>query len=95
MRKFIVFALACASLACNTLAHAQQVDFAIGDSILWSPKNTTAQAGYIAPPEKGGAYPSALLQYRSSDSPFGINVEGAFRYQQGIYNFFQPYRPFL
>jgi hypothetical protein len=95
LRKFIVFALAGASFAFSALTHAQQVDFAVGDSILWSPKNATAQSGYIAPPEKGGAYPSALLQYRSSESPFGINVEGAFRYHQGIYNFFQPYRPFL
>jgi hypothetical protein len=66
----------------------------VGDSILWSPKNTTALAGYVPPPEKGGAYPSALLQYHSTDH-FGINIEGAFRYHQGVYNYFQPYRPIL
>jgi hypothetical protein len=93
LRKFILFAFLCAFPFAH-FARAQEVDFAVGDSILWSPKNTTALTGYVPPPEKGGAYPTALLQYRSTEH-FGINIEGAIRYHKGTYNFYQPYRPIL
>lgn len=75
-------------------AHAQHIDAAVGGSILWSPKNTTASGGFIPPPEKGGQYPSFSLQYFSGKH-FGFYAEGSLRYHEGIYNDYQPYRPIL
>ena len=37
-------------------------------------------------------YPGASVEYILANH-FGLNVEGAFRYHQGNYNDFQPYRP--
>lgn len=94
MRKFVSLGFLCALFVFTGLARAQETDFAVGDSILWSPQNKTALTGYVPPPEKGGAYPSLLLQRRLPNH-FGLNVEGAFRYHKGIYDFYQPYRPFI
>jgi len=92
LKGFGLLVLACALLA--STVSAQQVDFAVGGSTLWSPKNTTALIGFIPPAEKGGVYPSASLQYLSPRN-FGLNAEFSFRYHRAIYNDFQPYRPFL
>jgi hypothetical protein len=70
------------------------VDLAVGGNTLWSSHNTTAQVGFLPPPEKGGVYPSVSLQYILPNH-FGLNVEGAFRNKKASYNGFQPYRPFL
>lgn len=94
LRRFLSFAFAGALLLCSGFAHAQQVDFAIGGSTLWSPQNKTALTGFIPPPEKGGVYPGASLQYILPNN-FGINVEGAFRYHKTFYDDYQPYRPIL
>jgi hypothetical protein len=75
-------------------ARGQQVDFAVGGSILWSPKSMSASEAFIPPPEKGGTYGSASLQYLT-ERRFGLNVEGAFRPKQGLYNGYQHYRPIL
>ena len=71
---------------------SNELDVAIGGGTLWSFKNTTASVGFLPPAEKGGTYPSATIQYLWKPH-LGINAEGAFRYHQGIYNEFQPYRP--
>jgi hypothetical protein len=76
------------------MACAQQVDFAVGGSTVWSPQNTTAAIGFLPPALRGGVYPSATLQYLSSRK-LGLNAEIAFRDKRAIYNGFQPYRPFL
>jgi hypothetical protein len=73
---------------------AQQVDFAVGGGTVWSPQNTTAEIGFLPPPERGGVYPSVSLQFLS-DRHRGFNAELAFRDKKAIYNDFQPYRPFL
>ena len=73
---------------------AQQVDFAVGGNSLWSAKNTTAAVVFLPPAEKGGVYPSATLQYLSPRH-LGLSAEITTRYHRGIYNDFQPYRPFL
>lgn len=92
MRGFGLVVFACMLLA--STVSAQQVDFAVGGGTLWSPKNSTALIGFIPPPEKGGVYPSATLQYLSPRN-LGFSAEFAFRYHRAIYNDFQPYRPFL
>jgi len=76
------------------MACAQQVDFAVGGSTVWSPQNTSAAIGFIPPALRGGVYPSATLQY-VSPRKLGLNAEIAFRDKRAIYNGFQPYRPFL
>jgi hypothetical protein len=94
LRKFFFFTLACGLIFGSSFAGAQQLDIAVGASTLWSPKNTTALTGFIPPPEKGGVYPGASLQYILPNH-FGFNVEGAFRYHKTFYNDYQPYRPIL
>jgi hypothetical protein len=74
------------------LAQAQQVDFAVSGETLWSSKNKSAVAGFVAPAEKGGVYPGAELQYRWDDH-FGVSAEGLFRYDRGLYDGFQQFRP--
>ena len=92
LRKFALLLSVCAFLALN--AFAQQVDVAVGAGILISTKNTSASQSYLAPPEKGGIYPSVSLT-RIRKSRLGYNAELAFRYKEGIYNNFQQFRPFL
>jgi hypothetical protein len=94
LRRIFWFALACAFLAVTALAHAQQLDLAVGGNTLWSPKKTTASVGFLPPPERGGVYPSFSATYISANH-FGINVEGAFRYRYALYDYFQTYRPVL
>jgi hypothetical protein len=85
---------ACTLLTLAGRGFAQQVDFAVGGSTLWSPQNTTAAIGFLPPAEKGGVYPSVTLQFLS-ERHRGFNAELAFRDKKAIYNDFQPYRPFL
>ena len=81
-------------LASARCVFAQQVDFAVGGNTVWSPRNKTAEVGFLPPAEKGGVYPSVSLQYVSPRN-LGFNAELAFRYHKTIYNSFQPYRPFF
>lgn len=94
MRRFVSLGAVCAFLLVAALAHAQHDDLAVGGSILWSPKNTTASGGFLPPAEKGGTYPSISFQH-FWDKHLGFLAEGSFRYKEGIYNSYQPYRPIL
>ena len=94
MRRFALVVFACTLVAAARMACAQQVDFAVGGSTVWSPQNTTAAIGFLPPAMRGGVYPSATLQYLSPRR-LGLNAEFAFRDKRAIYNGFQPYRPFL
>jgi hypothetical protein len=87
-------AFACAFVGFASSARAQQFDLGAGASTLWSSKNTTASVGYLPPPEKGGNYPSVFVQY-TGKKHLGFAAEGSFRYHEGLYNAFQPYRPVL
>jgi hypothetical protein len=69
-----------------------QTDIAVGGSIVWSPKNPNASIAYNPPPLKGGDYPMASAQTLLTDR-WGVNVEGAFRYHDGLYDGFQKFRP--
>ena len=86
--------LACIVAALVPFAPAQQIDFAVGGSTLWSTKPLTASQAFLPPAEKGGVYAGASLQY-ITERRLGINVEGAFRAKQGLYNGYQYYRPAL
>ncbi len=94
MRRFVSTTFVCLLVAFATLARAQEIDFGVGASELYSPKNISASEGFVPPPESGGLYPSILVQYRLPNH-FGINAETSFRYKQGFYAGFQPYRPVM
>jgi hypothetical protein len=92
LRKFALVLTACAVLLCAALAHAQQVDVALGAGILLSTTNLTASQAFLPPAEKGGIYPSFSID-RILPSRFGYGAEVAFSYRQQSYNGFQEYRP--
>lgn len=94
LRKFVPLEFVCGFILFASFAHAQQLDIAIGGSTVWSSQNSTASEAFLPPPLKGGTYPDATLQYLN-ESNRGINVEGAFRYHEAVYNNFQFYRPIL
>jgi hypothetical protein len=94
LRRFVAFTFVCIFVGFASFAHAQHTDFAVGGSILWSPKNPTAQGGFVAPPERDGQYPAVSLMHLF-DKHFGYYAEGTFRYHEGNYNGFQPYRPII
>jgi hypothetical protein len=76
------------------LARAQQIDIAVGGSTLFSAKSTSASLAYLPPPENGGVYPSVSAGAVFKNH-FGLNIETAFRYKEGLYNGYQRYRPIL
>lgn len=94
MRKLTLLASAWTVVLCIGFARAQQIDVAVGGSTLFSSKPTSASLAYLPPAEKGGNYPfvSAEAVFKNR---FGVNVEGAFRYKQGLYNAYQRFRPVL
>ena len=86
--------LACVLAALATVAHAQQIDFGAGASTLWSTGSLTASQAFIPPALKGGTYANASLQFLG-ERRLGWNIEGAARVNEGLYNGYQYYRPFL
>jgi outer membrane protein with beta-barrel domain len=86
--------LACVLSALVPFGRAQQIDLAVGGSTLWSTKPLTASQAFLPPAEKGGTYAGASLQYLT-ERRLGINIEGAFRAKEGLYNNYQYYRPAL
>jgi hypothetical protein len=86
--------LACVLAAVASFAPAQQIDLAGGASTLWSPGPLTASQAFLPPAESGGLYANASLQY-IGEKRLGLNVEGAFRAKEGLYNGYQYYRPIL
>jgi len=92
LRRFhrLTFAGALTMLA--GLAQAQQIDFMVGGSTLFSPKNQTASQAFLPPAENGGSYPGASAQI-VYENHFGFNVEAAYRLNKGLYNGYQRFRP--
>lgn len=76
------------------LAQAQEVDVAVGAGTLYSTKSPTASEAFLPPAEKGGIYPSVSVQ-DIFHGHFGVGGEIAWRDKKGLYNGFQPFRPFL
>lgn len=89
-----VLLLACVLAAFVTFAPAQQIDFAVGGSTLWSPKPTTASEAFLPPAASGGVYAGASLQYLT-EKRIGLNIEGVLRPKKALYNGYQYFRPVL
>jgi hypothetical protein len=94
LRKFARWMSVCALLVVAALARAQQTDVVVGGSTLFSTQNSNASQTYLPPPERGGLYPSAGIDYIRGNH-FGYSAEFSFRYKEGNYNDFQQYRPIL
>jgi hypothetical protein len=96
LRKFARWMSGCALLpfAFASFAHSQQFDFAVGGGTLFSTKNITASQAYPAPAEKGGVFPSVSIE-RVFKNHYGYSAEFAFRFDQGLYNDYQKFRPVI
>lgn len=92
MRRSLSLEFVCVLVILASVAQGQQVDFAAGANSLWSSKDNTASQAFLPPAEKGGLYPSVSFQYLTERNR-GINIEGAFRYHEGVYNNYQLFRP--
>jgi len=86
--------LVCFAALMIGVAHAQQIDVAAGGSILESPKPNNASLAYLPPADSGGVFAGGSLQYLSENYR-GLNIEGALRYNEGLYNGYQYFRPIL
>ena len=92
MRRFVWLSLVCSFVLLVSFAQAQQFDVAAGGSTTWTTEPTTASQTFLPPALKGGLYPSLSLQYLLPNH-FGINAEGAVRYNEALYNNYQFFRP--
>jgi hypothetical protein len=97
LRKLVRFTCTIAAITAGMagFARAQQVsqiDFAAGGSTLFSARSNSSSVAFVAPPLKGGVYPSFSVDVLL-DNHFGFNAEGDFRYHQGIYDGYQKFRP--
>jgi len=92
--KFARMMSVCAFLLFSRFAHSQEFNVAIGGGSLFSTKNITASQAYLPPAEKGGVYPSVGIE-RIFQNHYGYSAEVAFRYNEGIYNGYQHFRPVI
>lgn len=93
-RSRTVLLLACTLATLVAFAPAQQIDFAVSGSTLWSPKQLTASQAFLPPAETGGIYAGASLQYLT-EKRLGLNIEGALRTKESLYNGYQYFRPII
>jgi hypothetical protein len=92
LRQLVWFTFACVVVVSASFAHAQEANFAVGGSTLFSSSSISASQAFLPPGEKGGVYPSLSAQVLLKEQ-YGFNVETAFRYKQGLYDGYQHYRP--
>jgi hypothetical protein len=86
------FIASCAVL-CVTLAHAQQIDLALGGSVLMTSAPAIGVVNFQPPAEKGGTYISVGGDLVKFKHRLGLNFETAWRYKQGNYEGYETYRP--
>ena len=95
MRKFATITSTCTVLVFSALAHSQQqIDIAVGGSIVTSARSNTSSVTNVPLQEKGGTYPSVSVNARLKDH-LGLNVETAWRYEKASYYGYESYRPIL
>ena len=94
MGKFALTA-SCAVLLFATLAPAQQIDIALGGSVLMTSSPAIDVVNFQPPSEKGGTYINISGDFVKFKHRLGLNVETAWRYKQGNYDGYETYRPIL
>jgi len=93
--KFALVASTCV-IVLATLAHAQQIDVAVGGSTLMSSSPVSGVLNFQQPPERGGSYISVgadVVGFRHRR--LGFNVETAWRTHPANYDGYETYRPIL
>lgn len=95
LRKYSTIALIFFVLSIATFAHSQeQVDVAVGGSILYSPRVTSISEANPPLSERGGIYPNVSVNARLKEH-LGLNVEASWRETKANYYGFEKYRPIL
>lgn len=93
--KFALTASACVVLSA-ALAHAQQMDLAVGGGTLMSSRPASSSVNFQPPPEKSGAYVNVSGDFIAfKHRRLGLNLETAFRVRQANYDGYEKYRPIL
>ena len=92
MRKLVRLACACTILLSAGLVTAQEIDVAIGGGTLLSPVTASSSAAFVPPVARGGIYPSVSAEV-ILENHFGFSAETSFRYNQGLYDGYQRFRP--
>ena len=95
MGKFALLVPTCTVLLFATLAPAQQIDIALGGSVLMASSPTSSSVNFQPPSEKGGTYINISGDFVKFKHRLGLNVETAWRYKQGNYDGYETYRPIL
>lgn len=96
MKKLFLFvAASCVLLAITNTAQAQQFDIGFGVGTTIGPSASNVESGHIPQTISGGAYPSFSGDFLFWKKYIGIGGEVAWRANQNINIFFQPYRPIL
>ena len=93
MRKFALLVPTCTVLLFATLAPAQQIDIALGGSVLMASSPTSSSVNFQPPSEKGGTYINISGDFVKFKHRLGLNVETAWRYKTGNYEGYETYRP--
>src|ERR1700680_1988915 len=95
LRKFALIASTCIVLLA-TLAHAQQIDIALGASTLLSAAPASDSVNFHQPAEKGGTYVNVSGDFVRLKRRLGFNVETAWRSRQANYPYNgETFRPIL
>ena len=92
MSKLAWIIFAALAVGSAGLAHAQELSIAASGSTLFSTNSYSSSAAYPQPPEKGGVYPGANVEYILKNH-LGLNAEFSYRYHETFYDGFQRYRP--
>jgi hypothetical protein len=76
-----------------TFAPAQQIDIALGGSVLMASSPTSSSVNFQPPSEKGGTYINISGDFVKFKHRLGLNVETAWRYKTGNYEGYETFRP--
>jgi hypothetical protein len=96
LKKLLLLVAAfCFFLAVTNHAQAQQFDMALGFGTVNGTPASAAGSGYVPQTISGGGYPSFSADFLFFKKYFGVGGEVAWRANQNVNIYFQPYRPIL
>lgn len=94
MKKILLLvAVLCAFLRITSTAQAQQFDIGFGFGTVVAPSASNVESGHVPQSLSGGGYPSFTGDFLFWKKYLGIGGEVAWRANQNVNIFFQPYRP--
>jgi hypothetical protein len=89
----MLIAALCTFFLAASVAHAQQFDIGFGVGTVVGTSAANAESGHIPQTISGGAYPSFSGDFLFWKKYIGVGGEVAWRANQNVNIFFQPYRP--